>query len=102
VEGVETGHRRRLSPYLVELRPPELGWAELEALTGRARAAAAELRQAGRRVRFLRAVFVPEDEACYFLFEGDGRESVEEALTRAGLGPERFVETLPSGTGHAW
>jgi hypothetical protein len=91
VEAIEQG---RLSHYLVELRPSRLGWSELETLTARARDSAAELRRAGSDVRFLRAVFVPEDETCFFLYEGESQLVVREAAGRAGLELEEFVEKL--------
>jgi hypothetical protein len=88
-DGVEAAQ-----PYLVELHRPALGWSDLEALTGRARAAAAELRGAGSEVRFLRAVFVPEDGTCFLLFEAESRDAVRRAAAAAGVDLARFVETL--------
>ncbi len=74
--------------YLAEVRQPELGWAELEGLATRARASAAALRQEGTPVRFVRSIFVPEDDTCFFLFEAPSEEAVTEAGRRAALGIE--------------
>ena len=44
------------------------------------------MRREGERVRFLRSVFVPEDDACFLLYEGPSAESVRAAAMRAKLG----------------
>ena len=63
----------------------------------RARSAAEALTREGTRVRFDRAIHVPEDEICFFVF--DAPSSLEAALLaeRAGLDPLRVVEAIPSG-----
>lgn len=68
-----------VSRYLVELRRPDEGWTELRAAADQARRAAAEMRAAGVPVRFLRSVYVPEDDACFFLFEGPSAADVARA-----------------------
>ena len=75
----------RLARYTVEIRPPESGWHELQQATARARQAADQLQSEGGRVRFLRSVFVPEDGACFFLYEGPSAQSVRAAAARAEL-----------------
>jgi hypothetical protein len=42
----------------------------------------------------VRAIFVPEDETCFFLWEGCSAEAVREAARRAGLGFERVTQAL--------
>lgn len=44
------------------------------------------MRREGEHVRFLRSVFVPEDDACFFLYEGASAQAVRDAATRAQLG----------------
>jgi hypothetical protein len=51
----------------------------------RVRAAAAELTREGRPVRFLRTIFVPEDETCFYLFEASSAGTVREVGARAAL-----------------
>jgi 2-succinyl-5-enolpyruvyl-6-hydroxy-3-cyclohexene-1-carboxylate synthase len=80
--------------YTVELHPPETGWAELQDAAARARQATEQMRHEGQHVRFLRSVFVPEDDACFFLYEGSSAESVMAAATRAQLGVRRVDEAL--------
>jgi Nickel responsive protein SCO4226-like len=83
-----------LAHYTVELRLPDTGWRELQQAAGRARQAADEMRREGEPVRFLRTVFVPEDDACFFLYEGTSAKSVKEAATRAELGVRRIDAAL--------
>jgi hypothetical protein len=63
----------------------------------RARSAAEALTREGTRVHFDRAIHVPEDEICFFVF--DAPSSLEAMLLaeRAGLDPFRVVEAIPSG-----
>ena len=68
-----------MSRFLVELRRPDEGWGEVRAAADEARRAAAELRAAGVPVRFHRSVYVPEDDACFFLFEGPSAADVARA-----------------------
>ena len=74
-----------LARYTVELQRPGGGWAELRELTTRARQAAEEMRRDGEAVRFLRSVFVPEDDTCFFLYEGPSARVVRAAALRAQL-----------------
>jgi ABC-type multidrug transport system fused ATPase/permease subunit len=82
------------SRFLVELERPPLGWSELQELTARARAAADEVSRGGLSIRFLRAVFVPEDETCFFLYEAPSAAGVVEAGRRASLEFRRVIEPL--------
>jgi hypothetical protein len=74
-----------LARYTVELIRPAEGWANLERTVAFAREAAAELRDRGTPVRLLRSIFVPEDDACFFLYEGPSAESVRAAVEAAAL-----------------
>ena len=84
-----------LAHYLVEISPPEGGWEAVHELTQRGRVASAELRRAGTPIRLLRSISVPEDGACFLLYEGPSLEVVEEAArqaTEAVLGTRRAKE----------
>jgi hypothetical protein len=72
--------------YTVELEAPGAGWTDLQEATARARRAAEEMRSKGTHIRFLRSIFVPEEDACFFLFEGYSARFVRIAATRAELG----------------
>jgi Protein of unknown function (DUF4242) len=80
--------------YLIELEHPAAGWSELQALAARARTAAEELRAAGVPVRFLRSIFVPEDDACLLLFEAPSAEAAGQAGRRAALEVERVTAAV--------
>jgi len=83
-----------LARYTVELSQPPGGWSGIEAATARARRAAEEMRAEGTPVRFLRSVFVPEDESCFFLYEGPSVEAVQDAAGRAELTVAHVDETI--------
>ena len=52
------------------------------------------MRREGEHVRFLRSIFVPEDDACFFLYEGSSAQSVKDAASRAELGVRRIDAAL--------
>ena len=87
-----------LARYTVELSHPAAGWAELQEVVARARQAAADMRREGEQIRFLRSVFVPEDDACFFLYEGPSAHAVRAAVTRAQLGALGVDEALRLGS----
>jgi hypothetical protein len=83
-----------LARYTVELSSPEAGWAELQQATERARRIAEEMQLEGTPVRFLRSIFVPEDESCFFLYEGPTADAVRDAAARAELGALHVRQTI--------
>jgi hypothetical protein len=82
--------------YLVKLHLPTGGAAALAAAGERARAAAEQLVREGTAVRWVRSVYVPEDETCFLVFEGGSSDAVGEASRRAALEYERIVEAEPA------
>jgi hypothetical protein len=58
---------------------------------GRARDAARELRQQGSSVVYVRAIHVPEDEICFFVFEAPSSREATLAAELAGLDTVRVV-----------
>lgn len=85
-----------MQSYLAEayIARPRAG--ELPAHERRARAAAKELTQQGIPIRFLRSIFVPADEICFYVFEADSAETVGAACKRAALRFERVIEAVDS------
>jgi hypothetical protein len=81
-----------MSEYLVEAYQHRAGAREIGAASARARQAADELAREGAAVRYLRSIFVPEDELCFHLFESPSPQAVRAALARAELEYERIVE----------
>ena len=74
-------------------------WQDVQQLTSRARAGAEEMSREGAAIRFLRTIFVPEDQSCFFLYEGNSIEAISEAGRRAELHIVRIGETLQAEFG---
>jgi Nickel responsive protein SCO4226-like len=83
-----------LARYTIELSRPDGGWTNFQEASTRAKEAAEAMRREGVPVRFLRSIFVPEDDACYVLYEGPSEQSVREAALRAELGVRRVDSAL--------
>ena len=83
-----------MSKYLVERHLPGITPDQLTAAAGAARNASAEMTREGVPVQYLRSTFIPGEERCYCLFEGDSEEAVKDANTRAGLPFDRIVPAL--------
>jgi Nickel responsive protein SCO4226-like len=84
-----------MAEFLVELYVSRAIPGAVANETQRARKAAFELTAEGIPVRFLRSIFVPEDETCLFLYEAGSVEAVHEAAHRAALTFEHVAETAP-------
>ena len=80
--------------YLVEAYFPARRASELEAQAGQIRAAVAKLADA---VRYRRTIFVPEDETCFYVFEGDSHDDVGRVAKEAGLTFVRVVDAVVAG-----
>lgn len=50
-------------------------------------------------VRYVRTMFVAEDETCFHVFEAASREALLEAASRSGLTEARVTETVESESG---
>lgn len=59
-----------------------------------ARRAAEQVSRDGARVRFVRSIFIPEDETCIYIYEADSIEAVREAIARAALRFEHLAEAV--------
>lgn len=59
----------------------------------RIRRATGELAREGVPVRYVRSIFVPADETCFFLYEAGSEEQVHEVARRAGLELGRVKQT---------
>jgi Protein of unknown function (DUF4242) len=80
-----------MTSYVIEVYTPAT--AELEPIERAARRAAAEMSANGTPVRYLRSIFVPLDEICFHLLDGPSAEAVQEVAGRAGIVPQRILET---------
>ena len=83
-----------MAEFLVELYVSGVDPGAVERDAERARLGAEELTREGKPVRYLRSIFVPEDETCFFLFEAASADSVREAATRAALPFERVAGAI--------
>jgi hypothetical protein len=82
-----------MSSYLLEAYTPAS--ALLEEIEARVRSAAAELSESGTPVRYVRSIFVPQDETCFHLLDGPSREAVAETARRAGISTPRITTAVP-------
>jgi hypothetical protein len=82
--------------YLVETFLPRGGAGERTARERRAHSAAEALTQKGTSVRFDRAIHVPEDEICFFVFDAPSSRAAALAAQLAELGPLRIAEAVSS------
>lgn len=83
-----------MTEFLAELYVPRSGVAAVEEASTRARRAADELRRGGSPIRYLRSIFVPEEETCFLLFEAESASVVSEAARRSALRFERVAEAV--------
>lgn len=84
--------------YTLQIARPQDGWAQLETLTIAARAAAEQMQREGIAVRFLRSVYVPEEDSCFFLYRAPSIELVRAAVGRAFLA----LEPGPGAVSESW
>lgn len=75
-----------LSYFTLEVARPSDSLGRISDLTAQARQASEQMRRDGVPVRFVRSVFVPEDEVCLYVFGvlGGGRDRGR-ALRRASV-----------------
>jgi uncharacterized protein DUF4242 len=81
-----------VNQFLVEVFSPNLCAGDLAAIEGRARAAADRVSEAQDEVRYVRAIYVPEDETCFYIFRAPSADLVKEASALAGFRDGRIVE----------
>lgn len=51
-------------------------------------------------VRYVRAIFMPEDETCFLIYEAASAEAVREAVARASLPVARVVASVATDGAH--
>jgi hypothetical protein len=83
-----------MAEFLVELYVSRGNTEAVRRGAKRARAAAEELAGEGRLVRFVRSLFVPEDETCFYFYEAATAADVREAAQRAALPFDRVAEAI--------
>jgi Protein of unknown function (DUF4242) len=88
-----------VAEFVVELYVSRTDVAGVERGAERARLAAECLTRAGTPVRYLRSIFVPQDETCLVLFEAASADAVRAAARRAALPFDRVVEVVAESRG---
>lgn len=90
-----------MTEFLAELYVSRSDISALGSKKERARLGAEELTREGTPVRYVCSIFVPEDETCFFLYEGASADAVLAAAQRAGLPVERVAKVLGETAAHA-
>ena len=87
-----------MTEYLLELYVARANAVAIDQDAQRVRLAAEEHTRQGTPVRYLRSIFVPDDETCYLIFEAGSADAVREVARRASLSFEHVaaaIETVP-------
>lgn len=87
-----------MAEFMVELYAPRADRAALRARAEQARRAAEEVSREGTPVRYVRSIFVPDDETCFLLYEAERAADVEQAARRACVQFDRVAEALTEAT----
>jgi hypothetical protein len=83
-----------MAEFLVELYVSRRDLDSVRRGAARARTAAEDLASEGRLVRYVRSVFVPDDETCFYLYEAASAADVREAASRAAIAFDRVSEAI--------
>ena len=81
-----------MASFLVEAYTPEP--ASLEEIERSVSRAADDHCTAGPAVRYLRTIYVAEDEICFHIFEAGSVDAVRLATERAEIEAQRIVEAI--------
>ena len=88
-----------MKQFLVEVYVPRSRASELGAAKERVRAATTHISRSDRDIHYVRAIYVPEDEICFYVFDASSADLVAEVSGLAGLRDGRVVETLADARG---
>lgn len=83
-----------MTEFLVEFYLSRTDAAALGRCGGRARLAAEEQTRMGMPVRYLRSMYLPEDETCFLLYEAETAEAARRAAALAAVTVERVSEVV--------
>ncbi len=92
---VASGGYRSGMFYLAECYLP--ADSTLASVASRARAGAEQAATSRAGVSFVEAIFLPEDESCFLLYQAHRAADVTAAGAAAGLGFDRVTDALVSG-----
>lgn len=80
--------------FLLELYMSRADCDALAVEATRARAAAEQQSRNGTPVRYLRSLFIPEEEICFQLYEAACADAVRDAARLAALRYEKLLEVV--------
>ena len=83
-----------MNEYMVELYVSRADAGAVERAVQLTRGAAAEMTRLGTPVRFLRSIYVAEDETCIFLYAAESEAAVREAAGAAGRPFDHVAEVI--------
>jgi len=84
--------------YLLELYVARADAPAVEQGAARVRRAAEEYSREGTPVRYLRSLFVPDDETCFLIFEAPSAKAVREVARRASLSFEHVAAAIETAS----
>ena len=83
-----------MTEFLVEFYLSRTDAAALGRSVRRARRAAEEQARQGMPVRYLRSMYLPDDEICFLLYEAESAEAARRAAALAAIAFERVSEVV--------
>ena len=83
-----------MAEFLVESYVPRTDADGVAGRSERAREAASAMNREGCSVRFVRSIFVPEEEMAFYVFEAASADEVRDAAQRAAIEIESVVEAI--------
>jgi len=83
-----------MTEFLVEFYLSRTDAAAFDRSVRRARLAAEEQTRHGTLVRYLRSMYLPEDETCFLLYEAESAEAVHRAAVLAAVTFERVSKVV--------
>jgi Protein of unknown function (DUF4242) len=83
-----------VTEYIIELYVSRSDAVEVLHGAERARLAAEEQTRAGTPVRYLRSIYIPEDETCFLLFDAVSADAVRTVAALAALSWERVSTAI--------
>jgi hypothetical protein len=83
-----------MAEFLVEFYLSRTDAAALGCSVRRARLAAEEQTRQGTPVRYLRSMYLPDEETCFLLYEAESAEAARRAAALAAIAFERVSEVI--------
>lgn len=83
-----------MSVFMVERNLSGISMEDLGGAQKAAIATAAQMREGGEKINYIRSTFAPEDGRCMCLFDGESAEQVQRLNDTAGLPYEKVVPAM--------